>query len=224
MKLTHGSTIGQAKVTVDLLPKGTSSAWRTNTQTSITVHNTGNWNVPAENYNRAIKENNDGLADGEGREASWHLTVDDKEIYQHVDTSLETWNTGAGSKGNCTTIAIEICMFKDATRQKKAEDNAIALINYLQGKIKTIKTVRTHQSWSGKYCPYVILSRKNGWVDFSARIKAYGAVTKLYHTIKSGDTLWEISIKYKVTVDKLEVLNPGIKVKALKIGSKVRYK
>jgi N-acetylmuramoyl-L-alanine amidase len=169
--IKNGITLGKAKVIVDILPKGKVVTGDKNSDTSITIHNTGNWDVPAENFNRAIHNNNKGV----GREASWHFTVDDKEIYQHIDTNGEAWHTGVGVRGNETSIGIEICMFKDEKRQKQAEDNAIALVHELFRLIPklNVNTVRTHQSWSGKFCPMVILSRPNGWNDFVARIKAY---------------------------------------------------
>ncbi len=44
-----------------------------------------------------------------------------------------------------------------------------------------------------------------------------------YHTVKKGDTLWEIGQKYNVTVDQLRKLN-GSAVKQLNPGEKVRIK
>lgn len=225
MILKHNSTIGTAKVTVDILPKGKVSTHDKNSQTSITIHNTGNWEVPAENFNRAIANNNK----GEGREASWHFTVDDKEIYQHIDTAHEAWHTGVGAKGNETSIGIEITMWKNEAKQKKAEDNAIALVRHLMANIKQIgyEDIKTHQMWSGKYCPYVILSRPNGWNLFMQRVRAYGDVkvvapkaetgSTVTHTVTSGDTLYGLSVQYKVTVADIKNLN-GIKSDVIAVG------
>lgn len=45
-----------------------------------------------------------------------------------------------------------------------------------------------------------------------------------YHTVVAGDTLFALGRKYGVSVDQITALNPGVKVKALKIGSTVRVK
>jgi N-acetylmuramoyl-L-alanine amidase len=46
----------------------------------------------------------------------------------------------------------------------------------------------------------------------------------LFHTIKKGDTLWELASKYKTSVANIEKLNPSVKPDALKIGQKIRIK
>lgn len=166
MQLKNNSQMGQATVIVSILPKGDVSTHDPNSQTSITIHNTGNPEATAKGHIGAITQNNN----GSGREASWHFTVDDVNIVQHIDTAHETWNTGAGAKGNETTIAIEICEFKDAARQAKAENNAVALVQYLKANVKTVKDIFQHNHWSGKDCPHVIRSRPNGWTDFIAKV------------------------------------------------------
>ncbi|MDP9775929.1 N-acetylmuramoyl-L-alanine amidase [Agrobacterium sp. RC10-4-1] len=45
-----------------------------------------------------------------------------------------------------------------------------------------------------------------------------------YHTIVEGDTLFALGRKYGVSVDQITALNPGIRVKSLKIGQTVRVR
>jgi N-acetylmuramoyl-L-alanine amidase len=231
MILKNGMTLGKAKVIVDILPKGTCSAWRKNTQTSITIHNVGNrtWgmDIPAKNFNGSIKGNNNG-----GRDASWHFTVDDKEIYQHIDTALEAWHTGVGQRGNCTSIGIEICMFNDPARQRQAEDNAIALVNHIQASVNACNEVRTHKSWSGKQCPAIILERPNGWAEFLNRIAvakrtpapapvkpaAPAAPNAKTYIVAPGDTFYAIARKTGVSVADLQKFNPRVKPTAMHVG------
>jgi N-acetylmuramoyl-L-alanine amidase len=166
VQLKHNSKIGQATVIVDIIPKGYVSTHSPNSQTSITIHNTGNPDATAIQHIGAIEGNNAHA----GRQASWHFTVDDQHIVQHIDTAHEAWHTGVGDRGNKTSIGVEICEFKDPVRQRKAEDNAVALVKYLKANIKTAQRVCQHYDWSGKYCPRVLRARPNGWEDFLAKV------------------------------------------------------
>lgn len=47
---------------------------------------------------------------------------------------------------------------------------------------------------------------------------------KKYHTVKSGDSLYAMSLKYKTTVDKICNLNGISKKKILRIGEKIRVR
>lgn len=197
-RLKNGITLNKAKVIVDLLGKGAVVTGQRCSATEIAVHNTGNWDVPSKNYNSSIKQNNQ----GKGRDASWHFTVDDKEIYQHMDTTLKAWHVGSG---NSVAIGIEICMFKDANRQKLAEDNAIALIKELQ-KIHNIplSKVKMHKDYTGKYCPEIIIKRDGNLNKFKDRITKWNTSTPSKPTGNippNGD----IQRKGKVVVSSLNV-------------------
>ena len=117
------TTIGTAKVIVDILPKGKVIPNTKITPTTITVHNTGNIGAPAKNNHNYMKNCN---KNGD-RIASWHFTVDDKEIYQAQSTNYKCYHAG-NATGNATSIGIEICMFNDKERQRKTYLNAIALV------------------------------------------------------------------------------------------------
>lgn len=136
----------------------------------IVIHNTELWDIPAIDYHESLKTQN---TIGE-RIASWHFTVDDKEIIQSVDTNWMTWNTSHMS-GHLETVAIEICKFTDDWRQKLAEDNTIALIHYLAKlhKLNIKSCLRKHQDYTGKFCPQIILSRSNGWDEFLNKVYTY---------------------------------------------------
>lgn len=45
-----------------------------------------------------------------------------------------------------------------------------------------------------------------------------------YHTIVKGDTLFALAGRYQSSVDVITALNPGVKVKALKIGQTIRIR
>lgn len=157
-KLTQ-TTIGTAKVIVDILPKGKVIPNTKMTPTSITIHNTGNIGAPAKNNHNYMKNCN---KNGD-RIASWHFTVDDKEIYQAVPTNYKAYHAG-NATGNATSIGIEICMFNNAERQKQAYLNAIELVKILmKAHGLNISQVKQHYNWTKKDCPTWLRSGKFGY-------------------------------------------------------------
>ena len=153
------ATIGTAKVVVDLLGKGKVLPGTTITPTAICLHNTGNIGAPAKNnhnYMRTCNKNGD-------RIASWCFTVDDKEIWQACPANWKCYHAGT-SKGNNTSISIEICMFNDKERQRKAYMNAIELVKILMTQYNIdIKNVKQHYDYSKKDCPTWLRSGKFGY-------------------------------------------------------------
>lgn len=177
------ATLGKAQVIVDIVPKGNVEirpGYPLNPK-FITIHNTGNSGrgANAKSHNIYI-HNQSVLPVAKTGYASWHFSVDDKFIYQHLPLNETAWHTGdgAGAKsGNMTSIGIEICENVDMENYAQAEENAIALTVYLLKQFNLPATnVKPHQAWSGKYCPRVILKRDGTFTAFHNRIKsAYNA-------------------------------------------------
>ena len=170
-RLINGSTLGTAKVIVDILPKGRCIPDRKLQSISkITIHNTGGY-APAKNNHTYMGNNN--KPSGKNAKASWHFTADDKEIYQAQSTDYEMWHAG-DSKGNKNSIGIEICQSKDPKKQEKIYRNAIALVKELL-KYHNLKAsdVVQHNYWSGKNCPELLRSNTYGysWDWFISEIK-----------------------------------------------------
>ena len=166
--------IGEAKVIVEILPKGKVIPNTQITPTSITIHNTGNIGAAAKNNHNYMKNLN---KSGE-RTASWHFTVDDKEIYQAQSCNYKCYHAG-NATGNNTSIGIEICMFNDKEKQRKCYENAIALVkillkNYGWG----IDKVKRHKDWSGKHCPAWLIDGKFGytWDWFKQQVQGQSTV------------------------------------------------
>ena len=159
--------IGNAKVVVDILPRGKVIPNTKINPTSITIHNTGNIGAPAKNNHNYMKNCN---KNGD-RIASWHFTVDDKEIYQAVPSDYKAYHAGNGT-GNNSSIGIEICMFNDAERMKKTYLNAIELVKILMKEHGlNIGQVKQHYNWTKKDCPTWLRSGKFGfdWKWFTAQ-------------------------------------------------------
>ncbi|MDU0076503.1 N-acetylmuramoyl-L-alanine amidase [Bacillus sp. IS1] len=206
------------KITKDFIPVGHNNrpGYAMN-PAYITVHNTANTAKGASAAMHARYEKNPETP------TSWHFTVDDKEIYQHLPLNENGWHAGDGNRGtgNRKSIGIEICENSDGDFEK-AMANAQWLIKKLMKEQGiSLANVVPHQHWSGKYCPRKLLDR---WDSFKAGISS--APSK---TVNSPvDKTKESYIKNTVVADSLNVrtqrnANSSI-VLALPKGSTVQYK
>nr|MDH3076434.1 N-acetylmuramoyl-L-alanine amidase [Bacillus velezensis] len=177
----------------------------------ITVHNTANTARGANATMHARYEKNPETP------TSWHFTVDEKEIYQHLPLNENGWHAGDGNRGtgNRKSIGIEICENSDGDFEK-AVSNAQWLIKKLMKEQGiSLANVVPHQHWSGKYCPRKLLDR---WDSFKAGIsgapsspaKTETKTDGATYTVKKGDTLSEIAQKEGISMATLQKLN-GIK-------------
>ena len=185
--------IGTAKVIVDILPKGKVIPNTKITPTSITIHMTGNVGAAAKN-NHNYQKNCNKSGD---RIASWHFTVDDKEIYQAQSTNYKCYHAGC-TNGNNTSIGIEICMFNDKARQLQAYKNAIELVKILMAYHKFgTSQVKRHYDWTKKHCPAWLQEGKWGytWNWFKGELTAKAQPSQPVAT----------SYVVKIVVDELNV-------------------
>lgn len=157
----------------DFIPKG-----RRNrpgyklTSRYITIHDTGNTNTGADAKAHATYLKG---ATAASIPSSWHFTVDDQVIVQHLPLNENGWHAGDGANGtgNRQSIGIEICENKDGDRTK-AEANATWLVaKLLKDFGLTISAVKQHYDWNKKNCPRVLRSRKNGWGGFLAAVEQH---------------------------------------------------
>lgn len=148
------------KVIINLIPENNKFARpaKSMNPTSITIHETGNTKKGADAKAHTI------YVDNIQSYVSWHFTVDDKEIYQEIPINENAWHAGDGGSGtgNCTSIAIELCINEEGNFEKTKE-NARVLVQYLMQETG-IKEIYPHKHWSGKNCPANIL--RSGWDEF----------------------------------------------------------
>jgi len=147
----------------------------------ITVHNTYN-DAPAENEVSYMINNNN--------EVSFHIAVDDKKAIQGIPLERNAWACGDGNgSGNRESISVEICYSKSGgDRYYKAEDNAVDVVRQLMSMYNIpIENVRTHQSWSGKYCPHRMLA-EDRWGAFIQKVKSgnVATISSKQNIIQSG--------------------------------------
>ncbi len=104
----------QTRLIQQLLPMGAKNKpGRSMTPKYITMHNTGNTAKGAD-----AKAHAGYLSSGaSGQKVSWHYTVDDEVIYQHLSDTEQGWHAADGrGPGNSQSIGIEVCMFEGSIR------------------------------------------------------------------------------------------------------------
>ena len=138
----------------------------TNSKKYIVIHETANTRKGANANAHARLQ-----ASGNSRNASWHYTVDDKEIVQSFSDNAQCWHAG-NKYYNQNSIGIEICVNSDGNF-KKAVDNAVELTKQLMRKYNVpASRVIQHNQASGKDCPRYLRSGSKGitWAQFKSRL------------------------------------------------------
>ena len=133
----------------------------------ITIHETGNKASGADAEAHGTYLNSSA---GEADLVSWHYTVDDHAIVQHLPDGETAYHAGDGKAGtgNAQSIGIEICVNADGDFAK-AKANAAALVRLLMEEYGIpIANVVQHNRWNGKDCPYAIRHTSGAWEAFLA--------------------------------------------------------
>ncbi len=135
----------------------------------VTIHDTGNRNPGAGAIAHGNYLKTDAAANAP---VSWHFTVDDSVVVQHLPLDEVGWHAGDGygGKGNRESIGIEIAMNQDGDRAQ-AEENAAKLCSYLLDTVDSLlpfpESLTQHFDWSKKNCPQYLRSGVvNTWEEF----------------------------------------------------------
>lgn len=150
----------------DLIPAGRKNRpGGTDPDKYITIHETGNFAKGADASAHASYLKSDAAVKAQ---MSWHYTVDDHAIVQHIPDGEKAWHAGDGANGpgNSQSIGIEICV--DAGGDfAQAKRNAAALVRLLRKEHGIgLGNVVQHNHWNGKDCPHTIRHTAGGWADF----------------------------------------------------------
>ena len=133
----------------------------------ITIHETGN---AAKGADAAAHGAYLDSAAGEDDLVSWHYTVDDHAIVQHLPDYETAYHAGDGKDGpgNATSIGIEICVNAGGDFAQ-AQANAASLVRQLMEEHGIpIDRVVQHAHWNGKDCPKTIRATTGAWEGFLA--------------------------------------------------------
>ena len=163
----------------------------TNPDTYITIHETGN---AAKGADAAAHGAYLDSAAGEDDLVSWHYTVDDHAIVQHLPDYETAYHAGDGKsgQGNTTSIAVEICVNAGGDFEA-AKANAAALVRLLMEEHGIpLDNVVQHNRWNGKDCPKTIRATAGAWEAFLALCQGEAADVSDLDT--DVDTLAEAGI------------------------------
>ncbi|PRS09644.1 N-acetylmuramoyl-L-alanine amidase [Bacillus atrophaeus] len=204
------------KITQDFIPVGHNNRPGYAMDPSyITVHNTANTVKGANAVMHARYEKNPTTP------TSWHFTVDEKEIYQHLPLNENGWHAGDGNRnGNRKSIGIEICENSDGDFEKAVANAQWLIKKLMKEQGISLANVVPHKHWSGKQCPRKLLDR---WDSFKAGISGAPSNTVTSPGVKTKKSY----IKNTVIAESLNVrtqrnANSSI-VLALPKGSTVQY-
>ena len=139
----------------------------TNPGAYITIHETGNAAKGADAAAHGAYLDSDA---GERDMVSWHYTVDDNAIVQHLPDYETAYHAGDGKDGpgNTTSIGIEICVNAGGDFEA-AKANAAALVRLLMEEHGIpLDNVVQHNRWNGKDCPKTIRATAGAWEAFLA--------------------------------------------------------
>lgn len=181
----------------------------------ITVHNTANTAKGASAAMHARYEKNPETP------TSWHFTVDDKEIYQHLPLNESGWHAGDGNgTGNRKSIGIEICENSDGDFEKAVANAQWLIKKLMKEQGISLANVVPHKHWSGKQCPRKLLDR---WDSFKAGISGASSSSPetkpgATYTVKKGDTLSEIAQGTGVSMANLQKWNNIKDPNKIKVG------
>ena len=159
----NGITIQQ-----DIIPAGRRNRpGGRNPDVYITIHETGNTDAgaDAEAHGKYLTS-----SAGEASLTSWHYTVDDHAIVQHLPDNETAYHAGdgAGGPGNAQSIGVEICVNADGDFGA-AKANAAALVRLLMAEHGIpLGNIKQHHDWNGKNCPATIRATPGAWEAFLA--------------------------------------------------------
>ena len=157
----------------DLIPAGSKNRpGAKNPMRFITIHNTGNANKGANAKAHSIYIKGDSAVNAP---MSWHYTVDETFVYQHLPDNETAYHAGDGKgPGNTQSIGIEICENSDGNLLLATENAARLCSRLCIAHDIPIENIIQHHFWSGKNCPQQLRNGKPySWGTFLSKVNDY---------------------------------------------------
>lgn len=136
----------------------------------VVIHETGNEgkNANAASHNNYIR--NQAAIDT----VSWHYTVDDHEIYQHLPDNEIGFHAGdqlTEDGGNMCGIGVELCVNPENDYEETLKNGAALAAHLLNAYDLPLKALKKHQDFSGKICPQRLIEQDR-WEEFRQMVEA----------------------------------------------------
>lgn len=132
------------KYVVDYIPYDESRRpGNTYEKSTLTIHSTANPSATARNERDYLGRRTDW--------ASFHYVVDETELIACIPANEPAYHT-SNQEGIYHSISLEICQRWDCI-----ENGILATVQILKEQGLGVDRLRTHQSWTGKYCPSLLL-------------------------------------------------------------------
>lgn len=190
----------------------------------IVIHDTGNNDTGATGlaHSNYITKNNPS--------SSWHYTVDEHLIYQHIPDNEVAWHAGDGKRetgtkwysttynktnyggGNMNGIGIETCVYNGIDYLKTMKTTAKLAASLLYQYDLTIDALKMHYDFNGKSCANILI-KDNYFPLLKQIVSYYLEAIILFH---------DVEIKYQVQSTDLVDENGFIKLN-IKPGSILKY-
>lgn len=168
----------QVKLIRDFVPKGRHGRWKHRPMQPryITIHSTQNETGDAYAHALALKR---GTLGG----VSWHYTVQDDVVIQHMPTNEQAKHADFDGPGNSYSIGIEMCEHRGNNREATLERTAKLAAYLMKQHGIPIDNVVPHYHWprrgknpANKNCPRFLMT--NGrpgakWQAFVNRVHRY---------------------------------------------------
>ena len=165
----------------------------TNPDAWITIHETANTAAGADAAAHGDYLDSDA---GERDLVSWHYTVDDHAIVQHLPDYETAYHAGDGADGpgNASSIGVELCV-NSGGDFAATQANAAALVRLLMAEHGiSIDHVVQHNHWTGKDCPHTIRHTAGAWEGFLALCRGETPVGGVSELDTDVETLAQVGV------------------------------
>ncbi len=152
----------------------------------IVIHDTGNITSGANAVNHGNYLSN--LAVVNQQSVSWHYSIDEANIINHIPNSEVAWHAGDGLRevgegnylggGNLNGIGIEMCINQGNDIVQTMKNTAKLTAKLIVEHGLNLQSVKQHSDFAGKMCPYTIIIN-DLWNDFMKMVETeYLLITK----------------------------------------------